>query len=284
MAVQETVERARALSRHYRFVFPDRSLRGRQGELLGKNVGGAIEFHDHRPYFPGDDIRHVDWMVYGRTGDLVLKSYREEITPTTEIIADFSKSMGLDPLKEDLCRGLCMFLVEILNADSVLPVLWQCGTEPRKIRFDYHRAICEDPFEGRATLRDMVQRRGIRSKPNSMRVVISDFMFPHRPDMLLRRLSSNAAGMCVIQLAAEDEMNPGLRGGVLMKDCETGEELSMRINENTITRYRQKVEGISKGLEQTCRQAGAGFIRGETSQGLDGIIQQLVREGQIEPI
>ena len=284
MEIPETVEQARALSRHYRFVFPDRSLRGRQGELLGKNIGGAVEFHDHRPYFMGDDIRHIDWMVYGRTGELVLKSYREEITPATEIIADFSRSMALDPLKEELCRGLCMFFIEILNADSILPVLWQCGTEPRKIRFDYHRAVCEDPFEGRAALNDIVRSRGIRSKPNSMRIVISDFMFPHRPDILLRRLSSEAAGLCVIQLASENEMNPHIRGGVLMEDCETGEELSIKINERTVTRYKQKIKDISDGLERTSRQAGAWYIRGDTSQGLPKVIQFLLRQGQIKPI
>jgi len=282
--VLPVIEKARALSRHYRFVFPDRSLRGRQGELLGRSVGGAIEFHDHRPYFPGDDIRHVDWMVYGRTGNLVLKSYREEITPSVEIIADFSRSMGLDPAKEELCRALCAFMIEMLSADSIVPVLWQCGTEPRKILFDYTRAVSEDPFDGRATLRDMVRTQGIRSRSNSMRVVISDFMFPHRPDMLLRRLASGAAGLCVLQLAAEDELEPVLRGGVLMEDCETGQEVSMRINETTVSRYRKQVEGITRGLERICRQTGAAFVRGETTESLETVIRKLVHEGQIEPV
>ncbi|HWY86927.1 MAG TPA: DUF58 domain-containing protein, partial [Gemmataceae bacterium] len=40
--------------------------------------GFSVEFAQHREYVPGDDIKHVDWKVYGRTGKFFLKQYEEE--------------------------------------------------------------------------------------------------------------------------------------------------------------------------------------------------------------
>src|SRR5207244_12411129 len=40
--------------------------------------GFSVEFAQHREYVPGDDIKHIDWKVYGRTGRFFLKQYGEE--------------------------------------------------------------------------------------------------------------------------------------------------------------------------------------------------------------
>src|SRR5438552_9375144 len=43
--------------------------------------GFSVEFAQHREYVPGDDIKHIDWKVYGRTGKFFLKQYEEETNP-----------------------------------------------------------------------------------------------------------------------------------------------------------------------------------------------------------
>ncbi len=55
--------------------------------------GFSVEFAEHREYVPGDDIRHVDWKVYGRTGRYYLKQYEEETNLICWIILDISESM-----------------------------------------------------------------------------------------------------------------------------------------------------------------------------------------------
>ena len=40
--------------------------------------GLAVEFAEHRQYVPGDETRHMDWKVYGRTDKLYLKQYQQE--------------------------------------------------------------------------------------------------------------------------------------------------------------------------------------------------------------
>jgi uncharacterized protein (DUF58 family) len=56
--------------------------------------GISVEFAQHRPYVQGDDIRHVDWKVYGKTDKIYLKQYLEETNLHLLCIVDASESMG----------------------------------------------------------------------------------------------------------------------------------------------------------------------------------------------
>jgi uncharacterized protein (DUF58 family) len=55
--------------------------------------GFSVEFAQHREYVPGDDIKHVDWKVYGRTGRFFLKQYEEETNLVCWLLVDASESM-----------------------------------------------------------------------------------------------------------------------------------------------------------------------------------------------
>jgi uncharacterized protein (DUF58 family) len=55
--------------------------------------GFSVEFAQHREYVPGDDIKHIDWKVYGRTGRFYLKQYEEETNLVCWILLDVSESM-----------------------------------------------------------------------------------------------------------------------------------------------------------------------------------------------
>src|SRR5437868_9897131 len=56
--------------------------------------GISVEFAQHRPYVSGDDIRHVDWKVFGRSDKIYLKQYLEETNLHLICIVDASESMG----------------------------------------------------------------------------------------------------------------------------------------------------------------------------------------------
>jgi uncharacterized protein (DUF58 family) len=56
--------------------------------------GISVEFAQHRQYVPGDDIRHVDWKVYGKTDKIYLKQYLEETNLQLVCVVDSSESMG----------------------------------------------------------------------------------------------------------------------------------------------------------------------------------------------
>ena len=57
--------------------------------------GSSVEFADYAPYCAGDDIRAIDWNLYARLDRLFVKTYKEEIALSVEIIIDATASMGL---------------------------------------------------------------------------------------------------------------------------------------------------------------------------------------------
>src|SRR5437868_15082172 len=61
--------------------------------------GISVEFAQHRPYVAGDDIRHVDWKVFGKTDKIYLKQYLEETNLHLILVVDASESMGFGSVK-----------------------------------------------------------------------------------------------------------------------------------------------------------------------------------------
>ena len=56
--------------------------------------GCSVEFANHRAYVPGDDIRHIDWRVYGKADRFYIKEYEEETNLRAHLVLDCSGSMA----------------------------------------------------------------------------------------------------------------------------------------------------------------------------------------------
>jgi uncharacterized protein (DUF58 family) len=56
--------------------------------------GFSVEFAEHRQYYPGDEIRHIDWRAYGKTDRYYVKEYEEETNLKAYLLVDASGSMG----------------------------------------------------------------------------------------------------------------------------------------------------------------------------------------------
>lgn len=71
------------------------SLRGTMlGERRSRNLRPALDFSDHRPYTPGDDLRHVDWNAFGRHEELFVKLGEATQSVDVHILLDRSRSMA----------------------------------------------------------------------------------------------------------------------------------------------------------------------------------------------
>src|SRR3954469_13128411 len=93
-----------------------------RGQLLAQRrtmqLGGGIEFADHRHYTPGDDFRYLDWNVFARHGELLLKRFQEEEDLHVYILLDVSRSMAFGaPSKFDYARQVAAALAYIALAD-----------------------------------------------------------------------------------------------------------------------------------------------------------------------
>src|SRR5438132_12333428 len=86
----DAIAQAEALGLHARYIV--------EGYMAGEHKspfrGFAIEFTQHREYVPGDDTRHIDWKVIGRTDRYYLKQYEQETNYVGHIMVDASESMS----------------------------------------------------------------------------------------------------------------------------------------------------------------------------------------------
>jgi len=82
-------------------VISRRVLAGKmRGERRSKRRGQSVEFADYRNYVIGDDLRHIDWNIYGRLDRLFLKMFLEEEDLSLYVVVDVSGSMNFgDPNK-----------------------------------------------------------------------------------------------------------------------------------------------------------------------------------------
>src|SRR6184192_2390964 len=105
-----------------------RARRVVEGAMLGMHKsplrGFSTEFAQHRQYVHGDELRHIDWRVYGRTGRYHLKLYEAETNFTANLLLDASRSMhyGSGPVNKleyakFLAASLAYLIVE--QRDSV---------------------------------------------------------------------------------------------------------------------------------------------------------------------
>ena len=69
-----------------------------EGYMIGQHQspfkGSSVEFVEHRQYYPGDEIRHIDWRAYGKTGHYFVKEYEEETNLRAHLLVDCSASMA----------------------------------------------------------------------------------------------------------------------------------------------------------------------------------------------
>src|SRR6476620_5321918 len=98
------------------------STRVFRGSLLAQGrtmqLGGGIEFADHREYTPGDDFRYLDWNLYARHAELLLKRFQEEEDLHVYFLLDCSRSMAYgSPPKFDFARQGAAALAYIALAD-----------------------------------------------------------------------------------------------------------------------------------------------------------------------
>jgi uncharacterized protein (DUF58 family) len=117
---QELLDRVRAIEIKARRLVNDLFL----GEYHAVFRGRGLEFDELRPYVPGDDVRSIDWKSLARTGETMIRRYREDRDLTVLFAVDVSASQraGAGPQsKADLAAELCavLSLAAIRNKDRV---------------------------------------------------------------------------------------------------------------------------------------------------------------------
>ena len=231
---------ARNVAGSLRLPFRRRSWRGLQGNWQGLGAGSSLDFQDHRPYSPGDDPRYINWQAYARSEHYTMKLYRQEVSPTLDLVIDLSASMFVDPEKSTRVSELIYWCVEsALQAGAGLRChAWRGGSvEPLRVEEVLtHQWKREAPAADIGALAEVPWRHG------SMRVIISDLLWPGESQPLFHAITAGQAFGIIYAPFSPEESEPSWTGNLEMLDCESKDVRIQRAEADLMRRYRQAYE------------------------------------------
>jgi uncharacterized protein (DUF58 family) len=262
-----------------RLAMPRTPLRGRAGERLGSGTGASLEFEDYRPYAPGDDLRHVDWAAYARSELLSVRLYREEVAPRIDLVLDVSRSMAVTDAKRRAhgeLSGLLACACASTIADS--RVITASSAEPQPLRMpeEIERALAYDAPLSALEAGHLPMRR------RSVRLVVSDFLFPHDADALVAQLARDCAWLALVQLTLSEEAAPPVEGGRRLIDCEGRGEIDVVVDEAAVRDYTARFMRLRQNLSRAARRVGAPFAHIVAGTPLRDVARALATAGVVE--
>ncbi|MFT4177231.1 MAG: DUF58 domain-containing protein [Luteolibacter sp.] len=239
--LQRCHARATAAAARFRLPLRSRVWRGQAGEFTGSGSGSSMDFQDHRAYSPGDDPRHINWNAYARTESYTMKLYREEVRPMVDVILDASESMFFDEKKATRVAELFYFLAESSIASGAAVTLHAVRgdalvtLDTASVRNHRWLETVRQLPATSATAQPDLSRLPLRA--NSIRVFLSDLLFPGEPTDLLRPLGQRHGTRILFSPYLNSEAAPDWSGNYEFIDAETHNRHPHRIEPPILRRY-----------------------------------------------
>jgi uncharacterized protein (DUF58 family) len=262
-----------------------------RGERQGHRRGSSAEFLDHRGYAPGDDIRHLDWRIYHRFGELVLKLYREEQNLEVSVLLDTSASTDLEGTtkRETMLKLAAAFAyIGMSNLDRarVQPFAATLSESAfvasGKGRVQDLFAFLESlPAEGTTDLRLAASQLAARMRTRGVIVLISDFYDLRGLEPALRVLRGRRNDVGLIHVHAPSEVSPGLHGELRLEDVETGSMRELTVTDGLRARYRAAFEGNRRRVAESARRFQMGHVDASTDEDLVALLVRAIQGGGV---
>lgn len=289
----------------YLHIVAKKAFAGRlRAERRSRKTGAGIEFADHRDYTPGDDLRYLDWAVYGRMDRLLLRLFEEEEDLYIYLLIDGSTSMrlGAPPSATSfLARGpdgriakigyaaqvaAALAYVGLSNLDRVAIYEFADGLREKlppargkgrifKV-FDFLSALSPS---GQTDLRASIGEFVHRTSRRGVAVVLSDFYDIAGYEEGLNLLRYHRFEPAVIQIIDPREARPGLRGDLELCDMETGELRQVTLTDAMCTAYARAHAEYCQQLESYCKSRSIGYLCAETDVPFEDLVLRVLREG-----
>ena len=253
--------------------------------------GFNVEFLEHREYYPGDDIRHVDWKLFGKRDKFFIKQFEEDTNLRAYILLDSSASMrfgdGAHGSKLQyaslLAASLAYLFIKQGDAAGLVTfddkVLYQ--VEPHAGRAHLYRVLAalERNTQGGATdLAGALSRFGESLKRRSFVILISDLLTEPEPVMAaLKTLRGRQSEMALFHLLDRAEVDLPYKRASRFVDMETG--AAVAADPAAIrAAYRRNLEKHVDAFRAFCRVQTIDFIHAVTDTPVDktllGCLQQ----------
>jgi uncharacterized protein (DUF58 family) len=275
-------------------VIARRLFRGRQrAERKTRKIGSGLEFADHREYSPGDDVRYIDWTAWVRLRHRLIRLYQEDEDLPIRIVVDTSDSMatrGATKLRYAQKVAAALAYVGLANLDRVgiscisgktfetLPAVRGKGRIFSV--FDFLRQV--EPG-GATDLRGGLSRVAAQASQPGLTIVISDFydMQAFEGLNLLRFRRHDPVAIQVLDPIEADPRGSGLRGDLMVVDCEGGAQREVTVSARTLEAYAQAHERFCAALESNCRSRGIHYAKATIDIAFDDLVLRMFRSGGI---
>jgi len=238
--------------------------------------GFSVEFAEHRPYQPGDELRYLDWKVVGRRDRLYVKQFEEETNLRATIVLDASRSMGWsgDPERRltkfdyatRLAAALALILLRQRDATGLIAFddAVRCAV-PARARAGHWRVLVRalldlapgggTAAEGALTrVTDLLRRRGLV-------ILVSDLLVERDLVLLaLRYLRHRGHQVTVFHVMDPGEVQLDGAGPARYVDPESQESVVASPRELR-REYRATVERAVAAWRRALRSGGIGYHR-----------------------
>lgn len=255
-----------------------RSFRGRvKGERKSPHKGQSVEFVDYRPYGVGDDLRYVDWNIFGRLDRLHVKLFLDEEDLRVHLLLDASASMGFGTKLDYAARlAAALGFVALVNLERVgVAVLRETIAEawpPARGRSQFVALLefLSRVRAGGATgLNRGLESYALRSREPGVAIVLSDLLDPAGFEAGLRALVERRFDVHVVHILGPEEVHPPFGGDLRLVDSETGEAREVTLDAEGLRAYRARLQEFLDRAEGFCRSREIGYRRVVTDTPLE---------------
>ncbi len=262
-----------------------------KGERRSKRRGTSAEFADHRPYAHGDDLRFLDWNIYGRLDQLFLKLYLEEQDLSVHVLVDASGSTatGDPPKHRALVRlGAALAYVGLVSNNRVSLAAFGDGLTGQVTGLRGRRRTCDvaefllslDPA-GPSRFDEACRRWTAGRIGSGVTVVLSDFLFKEGFESGLKRLVSDRFDLVAIQMLSPGERDPDLAGDLKLVDVEDEDTAEVTVGAALVKAYRRNLAAYCNGLRDFCVRRGATYVLADSAQPTERLVLDRLRRSRL---
>jgi uncharacterized protein (DUF58 family) len=258
-----------------------------QGERRSKRRGQSVEFADHRPYVVGDDLRFIDWNIYGRLDQLFLKLFLAEQDLTVHLLVDLSLSMSVgEPSKARFVKRLAAALgyVSLVNNNRVTISAFADGVRVQLANMRGRAYLpqmaemlltteCDGFSDFERACRDVETRR----IGSGITIVLSDFFFKQGYEAALRRLIGARYDLYAIQVLSPQEIEPELGGDLKLLDVEDGDAAEITVSGALLKYYKRNLAAYCRELSDFCTHRGAVYVRANSADSVESLVLNYLR-------
>jgi uncharacterized protein (DUF58 family) len=256
---------------------------GAAGDHRTRHRGAGQEFHDHRPYVAGDDLRRVDWMAYARTGEPVTRNLRAEEDVLLRVLVDTSASMEGDKLAHAARIAAGVGYLGLLGGERVQVIPFAAAPDGRR-RAERGRAALPsllralDPLVAAGTT-DLPRALDLALAPGAPCVVVllSDLLDAGDAAPFARALDPRRHDLRVVHVLSRADVEPALDGDLDLEDAETAERLAVTADADLLARYRERVAAWCADVDAAARSRGARVVRAVSDEPAIDAVRALLR-------